>query len=161
MATMLQLIQQATGEMGLTVPSSVASNTSSDVVQLLALLNSQGYELIRLAEWQKCITEYQFNTEVLSTTGDTVDASAVVTGIPDTTGLDTTYMVTGTNIPQDTYVLTVDSGTQVTLTNPTTDTETGSTIVFSKTKYSMPSDFDRLINPVKSAAGIAPPAVML
>jgi len=146
MATMLQLVQQATAEMGLTVPSAVASNTSSDIVQILALLNSVGYELIRLAEWQKCITEYQFNTEVTSTTGNTVDASAVITNIPDTTGLDTTYMVTGTNIVQDTYILTVDSATQVTLTNPTTDTETGSTIVFSKTKYAMPSDFDRLIN---------------
>lgn len=143
---MLELVQQATAEMGLAVPTSVAGNTASDVVQILALLNSVGYELIRTNEWQKCITEYQFNTEVLDTTGDTTDNSAVVTNIPSTAGLDATYMVTGTNVPQDTYVLTVDSATQVTLTNPITGTETGATIVFSKTKYSLPSDYDRLIN---------------
>ncbi len=143
---MVELIQQASAEMGLTVPTSVASNTSTDIIQMLALLNSVGYELIRLNEWQKCITEYQFNTQVVSTTGDTVNNSAVVTNLADTTGLDTTYMVTGTNIPQDTYILTVDSATQVTLTNPITATATSSDIVFSKTKYAMPSDFDRLIN---------------
>lgn len=148
MATMLQLVQQATAEMGLTPPSAVASNTASDVVQILALLNAVGYELISNndTDWQKCITEYQFNTEVLSTTGDTVNNSAVVSNIPDTTGLDTTYMVTGTNILQDTYIESVDSGTQVTLTNDSTATETGSTIVFCKTKYAMPSDYQRLVN---------------
>jgi hypothetical protein len=146
MSTMLQLVQQATAEMGLTVPTSVAGNTATDVVQILALLNAVGYELIRTNDWQKCITEYQFNTQVTSTTGDTTNNSAVITNIPSTAGLDTTYMVTGENVPQDTYVLTVDSATQVTLTNDLTDTETGATVVFSKTKYAMPADYDRLIN---------------
>jgi len=145
MATMLELVGQATGEMGLQVPTYVAGNTASDVVQLLALLNSVGYELIRTSEWQKCITEYQFNTEVTDTTGTLVSGSAVVTAIPSTTGLDTTYMVTGANIPQNTYIESVDSATQVTLTNAVTDSATQD-IVFSKTKYTMPSDFDRLIN---------------
>lgn len=146
MATMLQLVQQATAEMGLSVPTQVAGNTASDVVQIQALLNSVGYELIRLHEWQKCIVEYQFNTTVLNTTGDTTDGSAVVSDIPDTTGLDSTYMVVGTNILQDTYVETVDSGTQVTLTNACTGTGDDLSIVFCKTKYTLPSDYDRMIN---------------
>lgn len=146
MTTMLQLVQQARVEMGLTSPSSVAGNTTEDIVQTLGLLNAVGYELSRLFEWQKMTKEYRFTTEALDTTGDTTNNSAVVTNIPSTTGLDSTYMVTGTNIPQDTYVSSVDSATQVTLTNAVTATETASDIVFSKTQYSMPSDFDRLIN---------------
>jgi hypothetical protein len=146
MTTMLQLMQQASAEMGLTVPSSVAGNTASDVVQTLALLNAVGYELKNIFEWQKISKEYRFTTQALSTTGNTTDNSAVITGIPSTTGLDTTYMVTGTNVMQDTYVSSVDSGTQVTLSNALTGTETGADLVFSKTQYSMPADFDRLIN---------------
>jgi hypothetical protein len=146
MTTMLQLMQQASAEMGLTVPSSVAGNTAADVVQTLALLNAVGYELKNVFEWQKLSKEYRFTTEALTTTGDTTINSAVITGIPSTTGLGSTYMVTGTNVPQDTYVSSVDSATQVTLSNASTGTETGADLVFSKTQYSMPSDFDRLIN---------------
>jgi len=148
MTTMLQLVQQATGELGLNVPTQVAGNTSSDIIQILALLNSVGYELISDAnnDWQKLIVEYQFESNVISTTGDTVTDSAVVSNIPDTTGLDTTFMVTGENVPQDTYVQSVDSMTEVTLTNVLTGTETTADIIFSKTKYSFPSDYMRLIN---------------
>lgn len=146
MTTMLQLVQQATAEMGLSVPTAVAGNTASDVVQTLALLNAAGYELKSIFEWQKITKEYRFTTDALSTTGTLTDNSAIVTAIPSTTGLDATWMVTGTNIPQDTYVSSVDSATQVTLTNAVTDSATAQTLVFSKTKYSMPSDFDRLVN---------------
>lgn len=134
--------------MGLQVPTQVAGNTASDVVQLLALLNAVGYELISNndTDWQKCITEYQFNSVVLSTTGTISDGSAVVTAIPDTSTLDTNYMVLGTNILQDTYVESVDSGTQVTLTNAATGSGTAQSIIFSKTKYAFPSDFLRLVN---------------
>lgn len=146
MTTMLQLVQQATAEMGLSIPTAVAGNTASDVVQTLALLNAAGYELKSIFEWQKITKEYRFTTEALDTTGTMVSGSAVITGIPTTTGLDATYMVTGDNIPQDTYISSVDSATQVTLTNAVTGSGTAQSIVFSKTKYAMPSDFDRLIN---------------
>jgi hypothetical protein len=146
MTTMLSLVQQATGEMGLTVPTQVAGNTATDVVQILALINAVGNELTRLHEWQKLDVEYRFTTDALNTTGDTTVNSAVITNIPSTTGLSTSWMVTGLNVPQDTYVLTVDSGTQVTLTQPLTGTETTADIVFTQTKYSFPSDFDRIVN---------------
>jgi hypothetical protein len=148
MATMLQIVQQATGEMGLSVPTQVAGNTATDVVQILALLNSVGYELMAINDhdWQKAIVEYRFDTEVTDTTGDTTNNSAIITNIPSTTGLDTTFMVLGTNVPQDTYIASVDSATQVTLTNALTGTETGAAIQFCKTKYTFPSDYNRLVN---------------
>lgn len=142
MTTLLQLVQAATGEMGLTVPSFVAGNQTKDAVQLLALLNGVGSELQREYDWQALSKEYRFTTQFLSTTG-TLASTAVVTGIPSTTGLDSTYMVTGTGINQDTYVLTADSATQVTLSQAATVSGVQA-LTFGKTKYSLPSDYDRL-----------------
>lgn len=145
MTTMLQLVQQATGEMGLAVPTYVAGNTAQDTIQQLALLNAVGYEIQRKWDWEALCTEYRFTTQYVTTTGTLTTGSAVVTGIPDTTGLDTTYMVMGTGINTDVYVVSVDSATQVTLNQAAT--ATGSqTLNFCKTKYSNPSDFDRQID---------------
>ena len=145
MTTMLGLVQQATGEMGLAVPTYVAGNTAQDTIQQLALLNAVGYEIQRKWDWEALCTEYRFTTQYVTTTGTLTTGSAVVTGIPSTTGLDTTYMVMGTGINTDVYVVSVDSATQVTLNQAAT--ATGSqTLNFCKTKYSNPSDFDRQID---------------
>ena len=143
---MVQLIQQATAEMGLTVPTYVAGNTAQDTIQQLALLNAVGYELQRQWDWEALCTEYRFTTQYTQTTGDLTTGSAVVTNIPDTTGLDTTYMVTGTGVATDVYVQSVDSATQVTLSVAAQQTGTGVTLNFCKTKYSNPSDYDRPID---------------
>jgi hypothetical protein len=139
--TLLQLIQQATGEMGLTVPTSVAGSIDKDTVQQLALLNAVGSELLRQFPWQALQKEYRFTTQYLVTTGTTTQGSAVVTGLADTTGLDSTYMVSGTGVNQDTYVLSRDSSSQVTMSQAASASGTV-TINFGKTKYSLPSDYD-------------------
>lgn len=146
MTTMLQLVQQATGEMGLTVPSSVAGNTASDTVQQLALLNAVGYELQRQYDWQALTKVHQFTTQYVQTTGTVVSGSAVITAIPSTTGLSTAYQVTGTGIPNNVFISSVDSGTQVTLDQEANQSGTGVTLTFSQTKYTMPSDYDRQID---------------
>lgn len=146
MATMLQLIQQATAEMGLSVPSSVAGNTSVDTVQQLALLNAVGYEITREYQWQALSKVNAFTTGFYSKTGDVTSGSAVITGLASTTGLDTTYQVTGLGIPTNTFISSVDSATQVTLTNSATASTAGATLSFSQTKFSMPSDYDRQID---------------
>lgn len=61
-STLLQLVQQATGEMGLLQPTQVVGNTSSDVVQLYALMNSIGYEIQREHNWEALDKEYRFYT---------------------------------------------------------------------------------------------------
>jgi hypothetical protein len=146
MTTMLALVQQATGEMGLAVPTFVAGNTAQDQIQQLALLNAVGHELSNEWDWQTLTTEYRFTTSYTATTGDVASGSAVITNIPSTTGLDTTYMVLGTGINQDTYIQSVDSATQVTLTQACTASGTAVTLNFCKTKYANPSDFDRIVN---------------
>jgi hypothetical protein len=146
-STMLQLVQQATGELGLGVPTYVAGNPATDTIQQLALLNALGYELQQQFDWQHAITEYRFTIAYLATTGNTTSGSAVVTNIPTTAAITAgTYMAIGNGIPVDTYVQSVDSGTQVTLSQNATATGTAVTLNFCKTKYSFPSDYDRPVN---------------
>lgn len=146
MTTMLSLVQQATGEMGLAVPTQVAGNTATDIVQILALLNGLGNQLIREYQWQTATVEYRFTLQYITTTGNTTNNSLVVTNIGNTTGLDSTYGIIGTGINQDTYVSTLDSPTQVTMSLVASSTEIGTSLTFGKSKYSFPSDFDRLID---------------
>lgn len=145
MATMLSLVQQVCDELGLPHPSAVASSTEDNLVQILALMNATGYELIHLYEWQAITKEYRFTTVYYTLTGTTTAGSAVVTGISSTTNLSTLFMATGTGINQDTYIQSVDSATQVTLTQAATASGSVS-ITFSQTKYAFPADFDRLID---------------
>jgi hypothetical protein len=144
--TMLQLMQQACAELGLSVPSQVSGNTAADIVQLLALLNAVGYEILRYHEWQKLLMEYRLTTDFLEATGDCTTGSAVISNMSDTSDLSSSWMVTGEGVPQDTYVASVDSSSQVTLTQPLTSTATGGNFVFTQTKYQFPDDFDRMVN---------------
>lgn len=145
-ATMLQLIQQATTEMGISVPISVAVNQTQEVVQLLGLLNAVGYELQREHQWQRMTQEYIFTTNFIATTGDLTAGSAVVTNIPSTAGLSSYYQLVANGVNNATNILTVDSATQVTLTQPATESGTGVTLNFSQVKYPFPAGFDRLID---------------
>lgn len=153
MTTMLQLVQQATGELGLAVPVSVAGSTAQDTIQQLALLNAVGYELLRAPadhpefNWQALTKEYRFTSQWTVQTGNLTSGSAVITGIPSTAGIvANTWMVTGTGINQDTYVQSVDSPTQVTMSQAATASGTAVSLTFCKTKYAMPSDFQRIID---------------
>lgn len=145
MKTMLQLVQQAVGELGLTVPTVVTGSPNEDTRQQLRLLNGLGDELQRQYLWQALCKEYRFTTQYLTATGTTTANSAVVTGLSATTNLDSTYMAVGTGISPDTYVSSVDSATQVTLSQVASESGTV-TINFCKTKYSFPSDYDRPID---------------
>jgi hypothetical protein len=143
---MLEIVQAAAGEMGLAVPTFVAGNTASDVVQLLALLNSVGRKLQREYDWQRLIVEYAFYTQFTDTTGTVSDGSAIVSSIPSTTGLDTTYQAIGNGIPQNCFIASVDSATQVTLDQPSQASGTAQQIFFCKMKYSWPAGWDRQID---------------
>lgn len=144
--TLLQLVQQAAGEMGLTPPTYVVGNASSDSVQMLALINGLGNELREEMDWEALNKQYRFTTSYLTTTGNVSTNSAIVTGIPSTAGLSTDYLASGTGINNDTYIASVDSPTQVTLSQAVTATATGEEITFGKVRYSMPSDYDHIIN---------------
>ena len=143
--TMLQLVQQATNELGVPTPVTVAGNTNQDVIQILALMNASGYELLRKADWRELTTPYSFFTSYTTTTGDYTTSALTITNIPSTAGLDTTYMVVGTGFPNATFISSVDSGTQVTVSAYSTSAVTTGTIYFQKVKYALPSDYDSIV----------------
>jgi hypothetical protein len=140
-STMLQLVNQVQSELNLAVTPNVAGNPSQDTQQILSLMNAAGYELTKEYDWQALENEYRFYTQYLTTTGTATADSYVLTGLASTTGLNANYSITGYNIAQDTYVVSVDSSTQVTISQKASGTGTG-TINFSQTIYPLPSDFE-------------------
>ncbi len=144
--TALQLIQQATGEIGLNVPTTAFANTNADVVQIYRLLNSVGYEISREHPWQALNKAYFFTTPFTTTTGTTAASSAVITAIPSTAGLSTSYTVVGSGIPTNAQIVSVDGPTQVTINQNCTSANTAETLTFSQTKFTLPSDWDRQID---------------
>jgi hypothetical protein len=142
-STMLQLVQQVTAELNLAVPTYVQGNTSQDVQQVLALMNRSGYDLVKEYDWQALEIEYRFYTTAITTTCDTVNNTFTLLNVGNTTGLDNTYSIVGTSIPQDTYVNSV-AGSTVTTSQLSSATSIGGTVTFSKTKYDLPPDFETI-----------------
>lgn len=144
-STLLQLVDRAANELTVSAPSSVISNTNQEVVQMLALINAVGYEIQHEYDWQTLTKEYRTTMVTYSYTGTTADGSTSVTAMSSITGLSARFMVTGTGIPQDTYVSSA-SGTTVVLSQAANASGTAVTLTFSQTQYAMPSDFDRLVS---------------
>ena len=142
--TMLQLVQQVTAELNLAVPSYVIGNPSQDVQQILALMNRAGYDLVKEHDWQALELEYRFYTTAITTTCDTTNGTYLLNNIPSTTGLDTTYSIVGTSVPQDTYVDNVINSTSLTTTQLSSATSIGGTVTFSKTIYPLPPDYENI-----------------
>ena len=143
-STMLQLVQQVTAELNLSVPSYVVGNPSQDVQQILALMNRAGYDLIKEHDWQALELEYRFYTTALTTTCDTTNGTYLLNNIPSTAGLDNTYSIVGTSIPQDTYVKNVIDSTSLTTTQLASAISVGGSVTFSKTIYPLPPDYETI-----------------
>ncbi len=141
---MLQLVQQVTSELNLAVPTYVAGNTNQDVQQILALMNRAGYDLIKEHDWQALELEYRFYTNAITTTCNTTNGTYVLDNIPSTAGLDNTYSIVGTSVPQDTYVNEVTSSSSLTTTQLSSATSFGGTVTFSKTIYPLPPDYETI-----------------
>jgi len=141
---MLELVQQVTNELGVATPTSVAGNTNQDVIQILALMNANGYEFLRRHAWRELTKQNAFYTQYITTTGTWTTAARTIT-MASTAGLDTTYQVQGTGINQNTYIVSVDSGTQVTVNQDFSASAAGATAYFQKIKYSLPSDYESLV----------------
>ena len=142
--TMLELVQQVTAELNLAVPTYVAGNTSQDVQQILALMNRAGYDLVKEHDWQALELEYRFYTTAITTTCNTTNGSYLLDNIPSTTGLDNTYSIVGTSIPQDTYVDEVLTSTSLNTSQLASATSTGGSVTFSKTIYPLPPDYETI-----------------
>jgi hypothetical protein len=143
-STMLQLVQQVTAELNLAVPSAVAGNPSQDVQQVLALMNGQGYDLIKEYDWQALQVQYRFYTQAINCNATSVNGSTLLAVDPgvDITAVDKQWQITGYNINQDTNVVSV-SGQDIIMSQMASGTGNGA-IVLAQTAYTLPFDFESI-----------------
>lgn len=147
-STLLVLMQQAMQGMGVTtyaLPATAVGNTNQDVTQLLALVNMEGNALAREYEWNALRTKYIFEATSFSYTGDVTSGSTSITNMSSIASLDATFMVTGTGIPQDTFV-TSAAATTVVINREATTTGTTVALTFSKCRFAYPAAFDRPVD---------------
>jgi len=144
---LLQLVDQVSGELGLSQPAAVIGSTNNQTVQLLALAQRLGKDLVREYEWQRLVKAYVLQTTAgISTTGTITAGSKVITSMGTTTGLEVGNVVTGTGQAPYAEILSIDSGTQVTLNTPVATSTAAVSMTFAKQDYAMPTDFDRMIS---------------
>ena len=145
--TLLQLVDQMSAELGLSQPAAVIGSSNNQTVQILALANRLGKDLVRDFEWQRLVQAYIWQTEVaVSTTGNITSGSRVITNIPTTAALAVGNVVTGTGQTPYAEILTIDSSTQVTLNAPVTTSTASVSMTFAKQDYDLPGGYDRMIS---------------
>lgn len=145
--TLLQLVDQMSAELGLTQPAAVIGSSNNQTIQILALANRLGKDLVRDFEWQRLVQAYIWQTQVaVSTTGNITSGSRVITNIPTTAGLAVGNVVTGTGQTPYAEILTIDSSTQVTLNAPVATSTSSVSMTFAKQDYDLPGGYDRMIS---------------
>ena len=145
--TLLELVDQVSGELGLSQPPLVVGSTNNQTIQLLSLCQRLGKDLVRDFEWQRLVQAYIWQTEVaVSTTGTITSGSSVITAIPSTASLQVGNVITGTGQVPYAEILTIDSGTQVTLNAPVTTSTASVSMTFAKQDYDLPDGYDRMIS---------------
>jgi len=146
-STLLSLFQNVLQGMGVATsgnPATVIGNTNQDVVQTLALVNMGGDELAREFDWQSGTIQLIFTATFYQYTGTCTSGSTTISAMSSVANLDTTFMVTGSPVPQDTFITSVGANSVV-VNQAATATDT-LTLTFSKVLFTPPTDFDRLID---------------
>ena len=146
--TLLQLVQSATGEMGLLPPTTVSGSTSADTVQLMYLANAVGSELAREYPWEALNIEYDWYSQYTQSDGFIVENTFVIQGVdPETVAFlnangASNFQVQGLGVIQSTQVVSA-TGTTVTINSAATGDGNGQ-YTFGQVMYNLPSGFDRI-----------------
>src|ERR1700744_4909818 len=113
----ITIARTVTAELGLVQPTTMTGSLDLQTAQIAALINRCGDELKRDHQWTALQTLFTLDvTQPTVTTGNVINGSAIITGIPDTSGITAgIYVVSGSNLPAAARVLSVDSATQVTM----------------------------------------------
>lgn len=141
---LLELTQQMCYEVGVSAPTQVASSQDPQIQQIYALLNRFGRDLSRQFVWQELDKEHLVTTATLVTTGDVTLGSAVISNIPDTTGLTSDWGANFVGAVPFSQIVSVGPNT-VTLSQPSQATGVGIPITFGQVNYPLPADWLRQI----------------
>ena len=152
-SSLLTLVQNACAELGLAVPGTVAGATDQQTVQMFALANAVGADLLTRNQWTALQTLAIVNVESpIVTTGDLTDGSAVVTNVPaDLLGLTpANYVVTATNVPTSARMVEITvnmpGDDSFTMDMVASGSATQQAITISRDTYPVPADFTTFIN---------------
>lgn len=142
---LLGLVGQAINEIGLLAPTTIIGNSDTQIIQFLALAQREGKEFSAMANknggWEEMRQQKTFQTAGVGNLTGNTHTTAIITGITSTAGVVAGMVATGTGIPSESLVLSVDSATQVTLNTAATATATGIGLSFGTQSYSLPTDF--------------------
>lgn len=147
-STLLQLVQQASAEMGLAIPNTVVGNTATDVQQMYYLTNALGNEMAREYPWEALNMEYDWYSQYVQSNGAIVAGTSVITGVDpaavafiNSKGA-TNFQVQGLGVIQSTQVVSA-LGTTVTINSAATGDGSGQ-YTFGQVEYDLPAGFDRI-----------------
>lgn len=165
--TYLQIVQQACDELGLNSPSVVVGTTDLQIRQLGALVRRELRELQQNYDWTALQSEYDlYVTPPVTVIGDLTEGSTFVQNVVipvQTTDFNadfnndfgstlgvfsdpTLWVVNGPGIPVATRMEQFISPGTMVLSQPSTVTQLGATLVCAQDTYPGPADFDRYIN---------------
>jgi hypothetical protein len=144
--TLLQMVQEACAELGITQPSTVIGNPDQQVIQILALANREGRDFSqrahRIGGWQQMRQEYLFNTEgITDFSGDLTEGATTIVNMTSTVGLEVGWIISGNGIPTETSIVSIDSATQVTMSQASQATDTDVSLSAGQQNYPLPDDF--------------------
>lgn len=145
--TLLEIIQQAQGELGLPEAAYVVGNADATTHQMFRLANRVLDEMRKMNRWTAQQFEYDLVVSTPVITTGNVDAATpnVIYNIPSTAGILANYfMVSANSFPSATRVISVDSPSQVTLSMEATITSNlvGTPVTFARDTYPVPPNFD-------------------
>ncbi len=153
-ATLLSLVQSAAAELGLPLPGAVVGATDTQTVQMYALMNAVGADLLSRGQWTALQTQAVINVEQpLSGTCSTTSGSSAITA----TGIDATpvvatptaYLAIGNGIPTSARVRLAaynPPSSAYNIDTPATATASGVALTIARDTYPVPADFVTFIN---------------
>lgn len=144
--TILQTVQKAADQLGLTAPSTLFS-TDLQTVQLRSLIELDGLSLYQDRDWTCLSGEHIINVETpITQNGTYTTGSTDITGLSDTSVLTANYYsVTGNGSPAAQRVTSILSPTSVRCEMEFTAPSTAQPVIFARDTYTLPSDFDHYI----------------
>lgn len=152
--SLLSIVTNACGEIGLTATNTVLSSGDQNVVQMAFLANRAGKELAQNTNsagyWQKLRKQYTFTTTGYGPYTCTITAgSASLTALSSVVGIAVGQQVYASGLVNDTVVTDISqsgSGIIGISQAPTASTTlTGQSVTFAVEQYDFPSDFAYLI----------------
>lgn len=151
--SLLTLVQQTFGEIGLAPPPSVVGNSDANVIKALYQANRAGIELRDITKaadyWPALRKQFLFNLNGIGPfTGTFTAGSTTITGITGTNlaGVLATWQVSSKFALNDTMVVSVNSGAgTAVMSQPASGSGTDTNLAFGQEAYPVPADFNYFI----------------